>query len=280
MSDEVSGQDSLELYCPVCGTPVFVEGSVACNVCQTPHHKDCWEYNEGCAIYGCKNALEGIERRDLSKDALSQLPNETFVFCFICSIAIEYLCLTSFSSALFLMFAIQIATLSISWFSFTVPQHEIFALLGLLAAIFVTCILIRYFFGSSLKKHGGWRPFASLVEGCGQSVEALNHRRYLRRLQKLALVATVASRLLTVLIDGVFSSTEGLGSGLTPAMHDYFFLLGMLGVSLMSTWIYLKAALWSTSRLFEWRSIHRSLKLPFSREKEHKQSLVTKDGQR
>jgi hypothetical protein len=27
-----------------------------CNICNIPHHKDCWEYAEGCAIFGCKNA--------------------------------------------------------------------------------------------------------------------------------------------------------------------------------------------------------------------------------
>jgi hypothetical protein len=26
---------------------------VSCPACATPHHRDCWEYNHGCSIYGC-----------------------------------------------------------------------------------------------------------------------------------------------------------------------------------------------------------------------------------
>lgn len=38
--------------CRVCGTELIGE-LVACERCQTPHHKDCWEYWGRCATYGC-----------------------------------------------------------------------------------------------------------------------------------------------------------------------------------------------------------------------------------
>ncbi len=38
--------------CQVCGE-VIVGTMVVCRRCQTPHHRDCWEYNGKCAIYGC-----------------------------------------------------------------------------------------------------------------------------------------------------------------------------------------------------------------------------------
>lgn len=38
--------------CRVCGEPLATP-LVLCPACETPHHKDCWEYNRGCSIYGC-----------------------------------------------------------------------------------------------------------------------------------------------------------------------------------------------------------------------------------
>ncbi len=39
--------------CPVCGDQLAAEATV-CNDCGTPHHHDCWLYNRGCGIYGCR----------------------------------------------------------------------------------------------------------------------------------------------------------------------------------------------------------------------------------
>lgn len=39
--------------CPVCGEAVGA-APTKCPTCATPHHFDCWEYNEGCGVYGCK----------------------------------------------------------------------------------------------------------------------------------------------------------------------------------------------------------------------------------
>lgn len=41
--------------CAVCATGA--EGRVsACSVCGTTYHADCWSYNGGCAVYGCRAA--------------------------------------------------------------------------------------------------------------------------------------------------------------------------------------------------------------------------------
>jgi hypothetical protein len=54
------GTDYLEeaAKCPVCACSIF-EGAeddpvVWCKRCNTPHHADCWQYNGGCALYGCR----------------------------------------------------------------------------------------------------------------------------------------------------------------------------------------------------------------------------------
>lgn len=38
--------------CPVCGQSLSKPIS-SCASCHTPHHAECWSYNEGCAIFGC-----------------------------------------------------------------------------------------------------------------------------------------------------------------------------------------------------------------------------------
>lgn len=39
-------------HCPVCREHVD-ESTLACASCLTSYHRDCWEYNEGCAIFAC-----------------------------------------------------------------------------------------------------------------------------------------------------------------------------------------------------------------------------------
>jgi hypothetical protein len=39
--------------CRVCGTAIEKEKRVLCGQCRTPHHADCWAYNDGCAIFAC-----------------------------------------------------------------------------------------------------------------------------------------------------------------------------------------------------------------------------------
>jgi hypothetical protein len=38
--------------CPVCASPLDAAPR-HCPTCRTPHHRDCWEYFGGCAIYAC-----------------------------------------------------------------------------------------------------------------------------------------------------------------------------------------------------------------------------------
>jgi hypothetical protein len=38
--------------CPVCASPLDAAPR-HCPMCRTPHHRDCWEYFGGCAIYAC-----------------------------------------------------------------------------------------------------------------------------------------------------------------------------------------------------------------------------------
>lgn len=41
-----------EAHCPVCAASI--EGPpVHCTSCQTPHHPECFDYNQVCAIYAC-----------------------------------------------------------------------------------------------------------------------------------------------------------------------------------------------------------------------------------
>lgn len=48
MTQEVVGK------CPVCKYPLLqLDELHKCPGCDTPHHVDCWQYNGGCAVFGC-----------------------------------------------------------------------------------------------------------------------------------------------------------------------------------------------------------------------------------
>jgi hypothetical protein len=50
-------QDGAAIRCPVCSGAIAVPCNPAvvrwCRDCRTPHHWECWRYNDGCAVYGC-----------------------------------------------------------------------------------------------------------------------------------------------------------------------------------------------------------------------------------
>ena len=48
----VDDEPDREAACPVCGEGVG-PAPTRCRICDAPHHFDCWEYNEGCGVYGC-----------------------------------------------------------------------------------------------------------------------------------------------------------------------------------------------------------------------------------
>ncbi|MHC4606118.1 MAG: RING finger protein, partial [Planctomycetota bacterium] len=39
--------------CQVCGGLLNTGTVVYCRRCRTPHHRDCWDYNEGCSTFAC-----------------------------------------------------------------------------------------------------------------------------------------------------------------------------------------------------------------------------------
>lgn len=45
--------------CPLCQTNILEgEDYLSCPACKAHYHPDCWEYNRGCAVYGCSVRLE------------------------------------------------------------------------------------------------------------------------------------------------------------------------------------------------------------------------------
>ena len=51
----------LSAHCLICKENLT--GSITvCPTCRTPHHSDCWQYNGGCAIYGCGNLPPHLQK--------------------------------------------------------------------------------------------------------------------------------------------------------------------------------------------------------------------------
>lgn len=51
--DENPEPGAADPVCQVCGAAIAKEGRVYCRRCKTPHHKDCWEFNQQCSTYAC-----------------------------------------------------------------------------------------------------------------------------------------------------------------------------------------------------------------------------------
>ncbi len=43
--------------CKVCLEPITDGPIIVCAVCNTPHHRDCWDYVGACSIYGCNGKV-------------------------------------------------------------------------------------------------------------------------------------------------------------------------------------------------------------------------------
>ncbi len=53
---------SMQVKCPVCSTAIL--GRVKyCECCETPHHSECWDYCEGCAVFGCQLTVRRTRRQ-------------------------------------------------------------------------------------------------------------------------------------------------------------------------------------------------------------------------
>lgn len=50
---EVAPHAADPAICLVCAQRIEESRMMACTACDTPHHRDCWEYNARCALFGC-----------------------------------------------------------------------------------------------------------------------------------------------------------------------------------------------------------------------------------
>src|SRR5947209_5209469 len=55
--------------CKVCGCKILEGSTISCPRCETPHHADCWEYNNGCSVFACNPGTKAVL---VGKDALGQ----------------------------------------------------------------------------------------------------------------------------------------------------------------------------------------------------------------
>ena len=51
--DPVQTRIDAESTCQICGAPLAQGALARCVKCQTPHHRDCWEFNGRCSTFGC-----------------------------------------------------------------------------------------------------------------------------------------------------------------------------------------------------------------------------------
>jgi Prokaryotic RING finger family 1 len=65
-----TGRAAAETLCAICQSPCEPgEPTVACPACRSVYHADCWEYNQGCAQYGCEQAPPTEKLQDLEMPA-------------------------------------------------------------------------------------------------------------------------------------------------------------------------------------------------------------------
>ncbi len=57
--EQQSFQPLDEVKCQVCGDEIR-EDLVFCRRCKTPHHRECWQYNGACSVFGCGETRFGI----------------------------------------------------------------------------------------------------------------------------------------------------------------------------------------------------------------------------
>jgi hypothetical protein len=52
--------------CPVCGCELGTD-TISCHLCVSPHHTDCWNYNGGCATFGCPEGINQAKAKELAR---------------------------------------------------------------------------------------------------------------------------------------------------------------------------------------------------------------------
>ena len=83
MQDRNSTQGT-QLVCPICQTELLADNQVhECSSCHTAYHSECWEENQGCAIYGCPNVppTEGLDALEISASYWGQEKKQ----CSVCN---------------------------------------------------------------------------------------------------------------------------------------------------------------------------------------------------
>lgn len=70
------GKGGKVLQCRICGCDVEAEQAVGCARCAAPFHRDCWDFNGRCGIYGC-GGLRHTAYRALSSDAVLAIDDST-----------------------------------------------------------------------------------------------------------------------------------------------------------------------------------------------------------
>lgn len=65
--------------CPYCRATIHAahEPATICPVCATPHHRDCWEENGGCTVFGCEAAPVEEAMVQVSAEDLRYGPSAT-----------------------------------------------------------------------------------------------------------------------------------------------------------------------------------------------------------
>jgi len=111
--------------CPVCGTDV-IEQPKTCPRCATPHHRECWDYAGGCAIFGCR------EQSNLAKaSSFAPVPQSPWLEWWMW-------CMRAYSYSLIALSTTAILSISNLWIGALVdllfgPQSNLGAVLSELA---------------------------------------------------------------------------------------------------------------------------------------------------
>jgi Prokaryotic RING finger family 1 len=53
LEDPAPAADGQSSVCQICDSEIDPEARVVCRRCNTPHHRDCWEWNGQCSTYAC-----------------------------------------------------------------------------------------------------------------------------------------------------------------------------------------------------------------------------------
>jgi C4-type Zn-finger protein len=77
MPDEIGSCVSQDGNCPICGQGIF-RRKMKCPVCKTPHHEECWDYNEKCGMYAC-NGVKTVEApKNIKRKVKTEVQSNSF----------------------------------------------------------------------------------------------------------------------------------------------------------------------------------------------------------